>query len=62
MSIFIGSLFLWFRAIFLLTPSFAIKTGKWKSVEKDKRICTLCIGNQFGDEKHYVLADKQVKK
>ena len=32
-----------------------IETGRWKSIEKDKRICTICIGNQLGDEKHYIF-------
>ena len=34
--------------------SFPIDTGRWKSIEKDKRICTICIGNQLVDEKHYI--------
>ena len=35
--------------------SFPIETWRWKSIEKDKRACTLCIGNQVGDEKHYIF-------
>ena len=31
---------------------FPIETGRWKSIERDKRIC---IGNQLGDEKHYIF-------
>ena len=34
---------------------FPIETGRWKSIEKDKRICTICTGNQLGDEKHYIF-------
>ena len=35
--------------------SFSTETGRWTSIEKDKRICTLCMGNQLGDEKHYIF-------
>ena len=32
-----------------------VETGRWKSIEKDRHICTLCTGNQPGDEKHYIF-------
>ena len=34
--------------------SFPVETRRWKSAEKDKHICTICIGNQLGDKKRYI--------
>ena len=35
--------------------SLPIERGRWTSVHRNKRICPLCIGNDLGDEKHYIF-------
>ena len=35
--------------------SLPIERGRWMSVHRNKRICPLCIGNDLGDEKHYIF-------
>ena len=35
--------------------SLPIERGRWMSVRRNKRICPLCIGNDLGDEKHYIF-------
>ena len=34
--------------------SLPIERGRWMSVHRNKRIFPLCIGNDLGDEKHYI--------
>ena len=35
--------------------TFLVEKGRWRSIPRDQRVCSLCPGNLIGDEKHYIF-------
>ena len=42
----------------LINHRLPIESGRWKKIQRDKRICELCDFNDLGDEFHYVMKCK----
>ena len=40
----------------LSNQSLLIEAGRWAAVERNKRICPLCVSNTLGDETHYLFS------